>query len=190
MKMSTEQIGRLNQASAGDLTSGWSFREDEHFEALFLHNGPALVVASRLVCGRESWQLEFAADVLAPAWADDQDPSESCIISASEAFQSQSREGLVVEVAVVVGPFQDGRSVHEQTLGALSHMRQLLLEIDEALSTPDTIFRPEFAQWMDEELPSSEALLDHLVNLGQTMTSPTIQEFLTLLGASKRRRLH
>jgi hypothetical protein len=195
MKMSNEHVGRLDEIAASDLTTGWCFQEDEHFEALFLDNGPALVVASRLHCGRESWQLEFAADVLEPVYGNpDRVAQREYSVKSGDAFWSQSPRSLVVEAAAVVGPIRGGEcySVHDQAVGALSHMRELLLEqIDEALScSPRSIFNPEFSQWMADELPSSETLLTHLVSLGQTMTSPAGQEFLKLLASSKRRCLH
>jgi hypothetical protein len=197
--MSTIQVkerpSSFDEAAAIDLLGGWSFLDDEHFDALFLDCGFAIAFAARITCRpNQPYEMEFASDHVDLHERDaGEEPQHYCSLVTGEAFWSNSPGELVVEAASVVGPirFTQDHSVNEQMISGLEHLRELILEqIDEAVNAPDSVFRPSFTAWASEQLPTSEALLDRVVALYCENDDPKVQRVLEMLRTTKHSKLH
>ena len=90
-------------------------------------------------------------------------PGDKCA-SAGDARYAQSRFGLSIEAVMVVGSssrrvlhLSNPRRCAERARG----LRKLIVgELRKAVFSRDAVFKPKFAEWVAQHLPSPEALLE------------------------------
>jgi hypothetical protein len=173
--------------------------DDPYFNPLFIQDGYAVLLQSRLVCvPGEDAQFEFSIEFIETeqtlAEQGLEGPNGYTCRTGNSSY-SQSPEALIIEAVTVEGPFR-ASLLHYESLDRLrrglsdliGHSRK---QLEEAAASPNAIFDRTEVEWCADHLRSADRLLADLYeDWERHKDDPEIARFLEMPTPSDCPSLH